>query len=81
MQPGLRLVLTTNCAEDIITDKIKRWGGNSLEFELFDEKQIFTIISPNGVKGIIQHVMVIIEQNSPESSYGTKVTIEASSKD
>lgn len=80
VQPGLRLVLSTNCDEDIILEKIKKWGGSLLESEIFDGKQIHTIVSSNGVKGIIQHVMIIIEQNSPESTNKTKVVIEAALK-
>ena len=80
MQPGLRLVLSTNCDEDIIHEKIKKWGGSLRESELFDGKQIHTIVSSNGVEKIIQHVMIIVEQNPTESSNKTKVTIEAALK-
>ena len=61
VQPGLRLVLTTNCDEEVIENKIKKWAGEYLNSEFFDGKKIFNIISNNGLKGIVQQILIIIQ--------------------
>ena len=79
MQPGLRLVLTTNCDEEVIENKIKKWAGEYLNSEFFDGKKIFNIISNNGLKGIVQQILIII-QESNEELYPTKLIIESAIK-
>ena len=70
---------TTNCDEEVIENKIKKWAGEYLNSEFFDGKKIFNIISNNGLKGIVQQILIIIEESN-EELYPTKLIIESAIK-
>ena len=67
MQPGFSITLETDCDQELIHDKISRWGGKWLIYEEFEDGERYTVVTDNPKNGVSQKTVIYCKNADSDS--------------
>ena len=67
MQPGFSITLETDCDQELIHNKISRWGGKWLIYEEFEDGERYTVVTDNPKNGVSQKTVIYCKNVDSDS--------------